>query len=408
MLAESIQDQDDDQRQPILSPSVAPAPDAATLSAAMTPEELAEAKAYGREELFCELAGRAIDLTFLAMVAIFLGRPDGWLMRIVEGDYPQTLQVAAMLLLLLLGGMLVSFPLSFYSGHVLQHRYQLSRQSFSQWLWRMAKRYLLEIVFAVILVPGLYWIIWICHGWWWLVAAAIFFVLSVVLGQLAPVLILPIFYKITPLDDDERATELQARMQRISQGTGLAIEGVYRMELSAETSKANAMLTGLGRTRRVILADTLLEHFKADEIEVIFAHEVGHHVHRHIRKMILFGGCYSAIGFLVCDWVLRAWIHAWGGEVDYTNFPIYTLPMLILVTTLFSTCLEPLQNSISRYFERQADRYALLHSPNQEAYRSAFCKLARQNKDDPDPHFLEVILFHSHPPIAERLALADV
>ena len=256
-------------------------------------------------------------------------------------------------------------------------------------------------------LPIFYWLIWLCHDWWWLVAAAGFFLLSVILGQLAPVLILPIFYKVKPLDEGERTDEIKERLHRISAGTGIAVEGVFRMEMSAETSKANAMLAGLGKTRRVLIGDTLLDHFTDDEIEVIFAHEIGHHVHRHIWKLICFGGLYSLVGFYVCNWMLGLWIELNGAAIDYANFPIYTLPLLLLVITLFSTSLEPLQNALSRHFERQADRYALKQTSFREAYQSAFRKLARQNKDDPSPNRLEVILFHSHPPIAERLALAD-
>jgi len=382
--------------------------DVADTADEMTPEQLAEAKEYGRKELSCELTGRAIDLAFLGIVVFVLGGPNGWLMQIIPGvDYPETLRLAALMFVLIVGNMVISFPTAFYSGHILEHRYKLSRQSLGQWLWRFAKRHLLEIAFALVLVPGLYWLIWLTGGWWWLVAAVGFFLLSVVLGQLAPVLILPLFYKIEPLEDDEESEELNGRMKRLTRGTGLSIEGVFRMEMSAETSKANAMLTGLGRTRRVILGDTVLNNFTPDEIEVIFAHEIGHHVCRHIRKMMLTGAIYSMLGFLVCDWVLHWWIEQHGGSMDYAAFHIYTLPMLLLVITLFSTVLEPLQNGISRRFERQSDRYALDQTGLREAYRSAFCKLARLNKDDPEPHPVEVFLFHSHPPIAERLAMAD-
>ena len=144
------------------------------------------------------------------------------------------------------------------------------------------------------------WLIWTTHGWWWLAAAAAFFAVSIVFGQLLPVLILPLFYKIEKLD----APELAERIGRLAAGTGLSIEGVYRMALSDETVKANAMLAGLGRTRRVLLGDTLLEGFTPDEIEVIFAHEIGHHVFRHIRKMILAGLVQSAVGFWICDRLL--------------------------------------------------------------------------------------------------------
>ena len=116
-------------------------------------------------------------------------------------------------------------------------------------------------------------------------------------------MILPLFYKIERLDN----AELSERMARLAEGTGLSIEGVYRLGLSEETAKANAMLTGLGRTRRVLMGDTLLDQFTPDEIEVIFAHEIGHHVFRHIRKMIVAGVLYSVLGFWICDRVVLAW-----------------------------------------------------------------------------------------------------
>ena len=124
--------------------------------------------------------------------------------------------------------------------------------------------------------------------------------MAVVLSRIAPVVILPLFYKIEKLD----APELADRISRLAAGTGLSIEGVYRMDLSAETVKANAMLAGLGRTRRVLLGDTLVQGFSPDEIEVVFAHEIGHHVLHHIRKTIALGVVFSAAGFWICDRLL--------------------------------------------------------------------------------------------------------
>ena len=168
------------------------------------------------------------------------------------------------------------------------------------------------------------------------------------------------------------------------------------------------MLTGLGRTRRVLMGDTLLDQFSSDEIEVIFAHEIGHHVFRHIRKMIVAGVLYSLLGFWICDRVLAWWVQMqYGTPVDAHRMPTSTLPLLMLVLTVFALVLEPLQNIISRRYERQCDRYALTRTGLRQAYVSAFRKLARLNKDDPDPHPLEVFLFHSHPPISERLKMAE-
>jgi STE24 endopeptidase len=157
----------------------------------------------------------------------------------------------------------------------------------------------------------------------------------------------------------------------------------------------------------VLMGDTLLANFTPDEIEVIFAHEIGHHVFRHIRKMIASGAIYTAAGFVLVDRLVMAWVHSADPAADYANFPVNTLPLIMLVLTLFSLLLEPLQNAISRHFERQCDRYALERTGQPVAYISAFQKLARLNKDDPSPHWLEVFWFHSHPPIRERLAVAE-
>ncbi|MCE5303619.1 MAG: M48 family metallopeptidase [Planctomycetaceae bacterium] len=373
-------------------------------AAVMSDAELAEAKRYGRLDLACSLADKAVDLTFFGVMAWWLARPlDTWLQRFPRLADIWTLRLAVFFLILLALHLAISFPLSFYSGHVLEHRFRLSTQSFSRWLWRYVKRNLLAGTFLLLLIVGLYWLIWTTGSAWWIAATLAFFLVTIVLGQLTPVLILPLFYRVERLD----RPELTERLSRLAEGTGLSIEGVYRLDLSAETVKANAMLTGLGRTRRVLLGDTLLAGFTPDEVEVIFAHEIGHHVFRHLRWMIASGLAFSAAGFWLCDRLLAAWIARGGAAFDYARLPIDALPMLLLILTVFSLAIQPLQNAVSRRFERQADRYALQRTGRKDAYRSAFCKLARLNKDDPDPPRLEVFLFHSHPPIAERLAVAE-
>jgi len=369
--------------------------------AGLSPDERAEARRYGRISLACTLADLAIDLVYLAAMAFLFARPiDAWL-----ATYPTLAGSQSLVRLLVLLGVVigihifVSLPLSFYSGYVVEHQFGLSTQRLRRWLGNWLKRNAVAIVFGAVLYGGLFAIIWYTGRLWWLVAAGAFFVLSVVLGQLAPVLFLPLFYKIKRLDD----AALMERMERLAAGTGLTIEGVYRMGLSADTVKANAMLAGLGRTRRVLMGDTLLDNFTPEEIEVIFAHEIGHHVHRHIPKMIATGVVLSLVGFWLIDHVL-VW---WTGIASAASAPTWSLPLVMLTLTAFQLVLGPLQNAISRHYERQCDRYALARTGLRDAYRSAFQKLARLNKDDPEPNPVEVFLLHSHPPIAERLALAE-
>ncbi len=364
----------------------------------LTAGELAESRRYGRTQLSLALADRCLDGIVLGLMALVFAQPlDAALAAWVPG-----LAGRVPLLVAVMMGVheLVSFPLAFWSGFVVEHRYGLSQQSAGAWFARHLKQFGLVLVLNVAVLTALFWVIRLTGGYWWLAAAALFFLLSVAAGQLVPVLILPLFYRIERLADEQ----LGQRLDRLAQGTGLKIEGVYRMELSAETVKANAMLAGLGRTRRVILGDTLLDGFSPEEIEIVFAHEVGHHVHRHLPKLLVLGAVWSALGFWACDWVLRAWL----GIADWADapFPAWGLPCLMFCLWVFGLLLEPVQNAVSRHFERQSDRYALASTGRPEAYRSAFVKLARLNKDDPDPHPIEVWLMHSHPPISERLAAA--
>lgn len=370
----------------------------------ITDAQLAEAKQYHWQSFRCDLMDRAIDLIYLTIAALFLARPLDAYLSGQLGIQSRELRLIAMYVILTLIHVAVSFPLSYYSGHILEHRYGLSRQTFRRWLGRYAKRHTLTILFGSLLILGLYSIIWRFGGTWWFVAAGGYFVLSIILGQLTPIIILPLFYKIERFDD----ASLKDRLAQLSDGTGLSIEGVYRMKMSDETAKANAMLAGLGRTRRVILGDTLLDQFSPDEIGIVFAHEVGHHVHRHVPKLIVSGLLYTLLGFALCNVALRWWAESDNVSHSLGDLPVWTLPFLTLVLTLFGMVVEPIQNMISRHFERQSDTYALDRTRNPTAYRSAFTKLARLNKADPDPHRWEVFLFHSHPPIAERLKLADV
>jgi len=369
----------------------------------MTPEQLAEAKRYGRVSLQLDLADRAIDLVFLGVFALLVARPlDAWLIG-SAGLTAWWWRLVAMFLIQTLAHLAVSFPLSFYSGHVVEHRFGLSRQTAFGWLTRYAKRHALTLGLGLVMIEGLWGIIYWTGGYWWLAAAGASFLVSVLLGRIVPTVILPLFYDVERLEDEP----LLNRLNRRAEGTGLAVEGVYRLGLSAETAKANAMLAGLGRTRRVLLGDTLIDRFSPEEIEVVFAHEVGHHVHRHIPKLMALGLIGSAAGFAAVHGGLVAWFAALGEPLIFTPLPVSAVPLFSLLLLLLGMVAEPLMNALSRFHEVQADTYALDVTENPAAFCSAFRKLAAQNKADPNPPWLEVVWFHDHPPIAARIALAE-
>ncbi len=368
-----------------------------------TPLELepasSEVKRYQRQKITVIFLSSVLSLAWLGLLGFVFGPELGRQYTAWFGN-EQWLRLLASAAMLGLTLELLTLPLDFYSGFILEHRYHLSNQTFGAWLWKRVKGYAVGGMLGLALVSGLYWMLWLTGAWWWLWATAGWLAVTLVLGRLLPVVILPIFYKVTPLDD----ASLLARLQKLTEGTSLTIEGVYQLHLSEETKKANAALAGLGNTRRVLLGDTLLAQFTPEEIAVVFAHEIGHHVHRHLPKSIAVSVFLSLVGFSLVDWILR-----WSAEsLGYTGLTDpAALPLLLFTLAVFGLTWAPLLNAWSRCHERQCDRYALDRTHDRSAYRSAFIKLAKINKSDPDPHPLVALLFYDHPPIRERLAMAD-
>ena len=297
-------------------------------------------------------------------------------------------------------GKFLGLGLDYYSFR-LEHRYQLSNLRFRAWVLDEIKSFLVGLVLAGIVVELLYFIMRQVPQHWWLIAWAAFLGLFVLLAQLAPVVLFPIFYKFAPLENEE----LKSRLVRLGERAGTRIRGVYQWKLSEKSKKANAALTGLGRTRRIILADTLLANYSTDEIEAVLAHELGHHVHRHILKSILVQAGITFVGFWAANWVLHYTmdrLHVFETLSDFAN-----LPLLILVITVLSFLVLPLMNAYSRFNERQADRYAFCSIASVAPFISAMNKLAKQNLAERAPSQFVEWFFHSHPAISRRVAAAE-
>lgn len=303
-------------------------------------------------------------------------------------------------LVLLLGiSKLLGIGLDYY-GFWLERRFKLTTQRFRSWLWDEAKGFLVALVLGTVVVELLYFTIRQWPQNWWLLAWALFMGLFVLLAQLAPVVLFPIFYKFEPLEDEE----LRRRLVVLSEHAGTRVRGVYRWRLSEKSKKANAALTGLGRTRRIILADTLLDNYTPDEIEAVLAHELGHHVHRHILKSILVQAGITFVGFWAANWTLHYAVdrHMFEELSDFAN-----LPLLALVSVVLSFLLMPALNAYSRFNERQADRYAFESIASVEPFVSSMNKLAEQNLAERTPSKWVEWFFHSHPSISRRLAAAE-
>jgi STE24 endopeptidase len=358
-----------------------------------------EARRYNRIRRWLGIADFVIGSAFL--IVLLVTGWTAWLrdLALRRGFQNYTLAVFLYLFFLLLISKVLGLGLDYY-GFRLERKFNLSTQKVRAWLWDEAKGFLVGLVLLGIVVELLYFVIRQYPQHWWLITWALFMGLFILLAQLAPVVLFPIFYKFEPLDDED----LRRRLVQLSEQAGTRVRGVYRWKLSEKSKKANAALTGLGRTRRIILADTLLDNYAPEEVEAVLAHELGHHVHRHILKSILVQAGITLLGFWVANQVLHYAVDRhWFEELsDFAN-----LPLLALTATALSLLLMPALNAYSRFSERQADRYAFESIASVEPFISSMNKLAQQNLAERTPSKWVEMIFHSHPSISKRVAAAE-
>jgi len=359
-----------------------------------------EARRYNRIKRWLGISDLAVGIAFLVVLLA-----TGWTGNLRDVAYRgafqnYTLAVALYVLVLMFIAKLLGIGFDYY-GFRLEHRFQLSNQKLWPWIKDQGKEFLVGVVLAGIVAELTYFVIREFPQHWWLLAWAVFLGLFVLLAQLAPVLLFPIFYKFEPLENED----LKSRLVKLGERAGTRVRGVYRWKLSEKSKKANAALTGLGNTRRIILADTLLDNYTPDEIESVLAHELGHHVHGHILKSIGVQALTTLAGFWAANWVLRYSIdrlHMFETLSDFAN-----LPLLVLVASVLSLLLMPLLNAYSRYNERQADRYAFQSNVGVAPFITAMNKLADQNLAERSPSKFVEWFFHSHPSISRRLEAAN-
>src|SRR5246500_4041704 len=359
-----------------------------------------EARRYNRIRRWMGIADFVLGFVFLIVLLVTRWSDSLRDLAYRLGFQNYSLSLFIYLLLLLVISKALGIGLDYY-GFLQERRFKLSTQRFSSWAWDEVKGFLVGLVLGSIVVEVLYLTIrqWPQH--WWVLAWILFMVLFVVLAQVAPVVLFPIFYKFEPLDNED----LRRRLIVLSERAGTRVRGVYKWHLSEKSKKANAALTGLGATRRIILADTLLDNYSDDEIEAVLAHELGHHLHRHILKRIFVQAGIPQFGSWLANNVLSYAVERRNMFETMSDFA--NLPLLILVSTVLSFLLMPALNAYSRFNERQADRYCFQSIASIEPFISSMSKLAEQNLAERAPSRWVEWFFHSHPAISRRLAAAE-
>jgi len=366
----------------------------------LDPERQTKAKAYARlrRRLFFVNLGLSGMVTLAWLIFGWPAALKGGLLTFTRNDW---LLVAAFGAIFYLSFAVLELPLEYYSGFVLPHRYDQSTETLGGWAKDQLLGLLLTAVIGLPLLEGVYWLLRVAGPLWWMWAAAGYVLLAVALSSLAPVIILPLFNKYAPLGEEH--AELAARLTALAGRAGTKVSGVFRFDMSKRTKAANAALTGLGHTRRIILGDTLLDEFTTDEVETVIAHELGHHVHRDIPMGIFLSAVVALASLYLASLALN-----WGGAAFGFSGPadIAALPLFALTLGLFGLITLPLNNAFSRWREVRADRYALAATRNPQAFANAMTRLANQNLAEADPEPWVVFLLYSHPPIRDRVALA--
>jgi Zn-dependent protease with chaperone function len=292
-----------------------------------------------------------------------------------------------------------ALPVTYYRGFFLEHRYGLSSETFGGWLRDHAKAVALGLLFAAAGAEVVYLLLKVLPAWWWLASAAVFAAAMFGIARLLPLVLLPLFYKFTPLDRES----LRARLVSLSERAGVPVLGIYEWGLGEKTRRANAALVGTGSTRRIIVSDTLLEQYSDDEIEVILAHELAHHVHRDILSSLIAESALLVAAFYIAAAALGA---VWQRMGLRSPSDVAGLPLLLLAGGAVSVAATPAVNALSRWNERRADRYALALTRRPAAFISAMKRLASQNLADERPSRAVLWLFHTHPPIEQRIEAA--
>ncbi len=361
-------------------------------------ESAGQAKTYQKKRQFLQLAGLFLTPALLVIVFTF---PFSLTFKTFASGLTQNGYGVVVIYFFIYSifMLIVDFPLSVYSGYILEKKFNLSNHTLASWFLDFFKKTVLSFIFSLLLILGLYALIENFPERWWLFAWAGFAGVSYMMGKVFPVLIVPLFYKYGKVEDES----LRQRIFALSARYGLPLENLYSINLSRTTKKANAAFMGMGKTKRVVLSDTLLENFTGDEIETVVAHELGHFKHKDIWKQLVLGMSSSLLGF----WIVSKLI---GPAANHFGFEgagdVSALPVLFLLFYIFHLCLMPLQHGFSRWMERAADRFSLTAFPHKDAFISCMNKLAKVNLADPDPHPVYEWFFYDHPAIRKRIQMA--
>lgn len=354
----------------------------------------AQAKKYEKIKL---TVGIAESIVSAVLLILFVSLGFSKLLAEYASGFSSSSYAALLIYIFIIGAVsyILSFPVDYIFSFRIEHKFGLSNQTFGKWITEDLKSLAVGIVLGAPILLLFYFML-LNYEFWWLWFGCIVMVYSVILAQIAPVVIFPLFYKFKPVENEL----LKERILKLCAKAAFKVKGVFVFDMSKNTKKANAAFTGFGKTKRIILGDTLITGFSEDEIETVFAHELGHYKKGHIKKNIFISIFSTFAGLFLISRIYLMLLPVFGFQYAWE---IGALPLLALIAGILGFITKPIGAYISRRFEFEADRFALDMTENITAFKSMMEKLAFQNLADEEPNQFVEFWFHSHPSVKRRI-----
>jgi STE24 endopeptidase len=295
---------------------------------------------------------------------------------------------------------IITLPLSYIGGFVIEHRYGFSKQTTAGWFLDWVKSFGVSFILGGIIFQFIYGITYASPHLWWLWLSLAMIIFNVILANLFPVLIVPLFYKTTPVEDQN----LLERIRALCEKARIQVRGIYSIDLSSKSTKANAAVVGLGNTKRILLGDTFVADYTENEIVSVLAHEVTHYQEHHIWWLVLWQSIITVIMFYVFHLMYPA-LYEFAGFTHLHD--VAAFPLFVLIFTVISLVLNPVGAGISRYFERRADRGALELTGDPETFISVMANFCNRQLSVAYPHPLIEWYKYSHPSPGKRIGFAE-
>jgi STE24 endopeptidase len=364
----------------------------------ITPPEYQKSIQYTQDKTRLDLLASVVGIPIFwgMLVGGVFGRLDQWSRQWASGTIlPGLLFLAAMGVIFYL----LSLPFKLYSTFIIEQRYGFNKMTAKLWLLDLAKGLVITLLLGGTVGAAILWFMnrFADHPWWlyvWVFLAAV----QLFLVSLYPVVIVPLFNKLTPLP----AGSLREKIESLARRIQFKLAGVFTMDGSKRSSHSNAFFAGMGKFRRIVLFDTLIQSLDEDELVAVLAHEMGHNVKKHTRTGLFIHLIFSLAGLFLLSWLAK---HSWFYEAFGFNHASAQAALFIfsIASGAFLFFVEPLFSMLSRSHEYEADRFAAESTGASEPMIGALVKLTRDNLSNLTPHPLYSFFYYSHPTVMERI-----